>query len=364
MNPAVVAKRARNLVNLFEVNANRWLGRSFIPRQADCLCLETSSICNLRCRFCAYVKKQSPKVVMSQEFFADCVKQAVDLGYRRFEMTPCTGDVFTDRGIFDKLEHLENDPQVTSYEFFTNFTIPDPPAVERLFQLRKLRQVTISVYGHDLPTFMAISGGGEALYRRLLTNLETTLRLRERCHCRLSVGLRSTRQIPAFGSTDLLRVLGDLREAGIPVSISRVYNNWGGYVTQEDVRDLGVDITDENVVYKNGACVLLLTMVQITASGIVNGCACRDVDHTLRLGDLNQQRLAHIVSTDNQVYMTLIAEQQRGEFRPICRSCDFYKSIYHNRSIYRQQGTAMVSLADFKASLCGRSGGNGEKARG
>ena len=351
MNPAIVAKRARSLLSMVEIKVNRLVGRTFIPRQSDSLCFETSSVCNLRCRFCAYVKKQSPKVVMSQETFVDYIQQAVELGYHQFELTPCTGDVFMDRGIFDKLEYLENNPRVTSYRFFTNFTILDPPAVERLLRLPKLRCLTISAYGHDLTSFMAITRASEAVYLRLLANLETLLRLLDQRHCELSVGLRSTRRIPAFGSTDLMRLLGNLRKAGVPVHISHLYNNWGGYVLQEDVRDLEIDILGEKAVYKNGACTLLFTMVQVMATGIVNGCACRDVDATLRIGDLNHQSLRDILSADNQAYMSLIEEQQRGEFRPICRSCDFYKSIYHNRSVYRQQGTEMVSLAEFKASL-------------
>jgi hypothetical protein len=349
MNPALLARRARNLFSMIEINANRRLGRVRIPTQPRRLCIETSSICNLKCRFCAYVKKQSPKVVMSQEFFENCIRQAVELGYHDFELTPCTGDIFMDRGIFDKLEHLESHPEVSGYEFFTNLTVPEPSAVERLLRLPKLRQLSISVYGHDLQSFMAITGAGEAVYRRLLTNLDTALRTLGQRRCGLSIGLRSTRRIPAFGSTDLLRRLGDMRKAGVRVRISRAYNNWGGYVTQDDVRDLGIDIIGGNLVYKNGACVLLLRMVQITAGGIVNGCACRDVDATLRIGDLNRQRLSDILSVDNQAYMGLIDEQERGQFRPICRSCDFYKSIYHNRSIYRR--TAMVSLDEFKASL-------------
>src|SRR5437867_122504 len=96
MNPAVIAKSARNLLATVEINANRLLGREFVPAARDMLFIETSSLCNLKCRFCAYEKKHSPKVSMTDEFFFDCVTQALDLGCRRFELTPCTGDIFMD----------------------------------------------------------------------------------------------------------------------------------------------------------------------------------------------------------------------------------------------------------------------------
>ena len=42
-----------------------------------------------------------------------------------------------------------------------------------------------------------------------------------------------------------------------------VYNNWGGFVTSEDVRGLPIEIVGPNLIYKNGACVRLFTTVQI-----------------------------------------------------------------------------------------------------
>src|SRR3954452_21838939 len=95
-----------------EVRLNRSLGREFIPKRADTLFIETSSLCNLKCRFCAYEKKHSPRVSMKDEFFVDCVTQALDLGYRRFELTPCTGDVFMDRHFLNKVTFLENNARV------------------------------------------------------------------------------------------------------------------------------------------------------------------------------------------------------------------------------------------------------------
>jgi hypothetical protein len=83
----------------------------------------------------------------------------------------------------------------------------------------------------------------------------------------------------------------------------------------------------------------------------VNGCACRDVDATLQIGDLNSTPLRDIVSAKNPAYIQLIDEQQRGEFRPVCRSCDYYKSIYHQRSIHRTENMRMQSIQQFKDQI-------------
>jgi hypothetical protein len=73
----------------------------------------------------------------------------------------------------------------------------------------------------------------------------------------------------------------------------------------------------------------------------------------LRIGDLNKTPLREIISSRNSAYMQLIDEQQERRFRPICKSCDFYQSIYHNRRSYRRNGVKTQSLAEFKAALGG-----------
>jgi sulfatase maturation enzyme AslB (radical SAM superfamily) len=349
----IIARSVRNFASGIEVRLNRSLGREFIPkRAADTLAIETSSLCNLKCRFCAYEKKQSPRVTMKDEFFVDCVTQALGMGYRRFNLTPCTGDIFMDRGIFRKMEFLDSNAEVESFEFFTNFTILKSKDIERLTKLTKLKSVVVSIYGHDLETFVAITKSTENVYHRLVRNLETLLQLVGQKKFHLEIAVRSTMSVPRSGSSTLMRILRRFENAGIHVHKSGgLYNNWGGAITQSDVEGLQMRISDGKDIHKNGACTLLLTTVQILASGIVNGCSCRDVDATLRIGDLNKAPLREIISRHNAVYMQLIDEQQEGRFRPICKTCDFYQSIYHRRRSYGRNGLQTHSLAEFKVDL-------------
>ena len=57
MNWYVYAKAVRNLRNVVAINYNRKIGREFVPTRGTHLCIETSSICNLACCFCPYVKE-------------------------------------------------------------------------------------------------------------------------------------------------------------------------------------------------------------------------------------------------------------------------------------------------------------------
>ncbi len=349
MTRALLIKSVRNLKNAVAININRARGREFIPKGVPTLSIETSSLCNLECRFCAYMKKSSAKVTMKDEFFRSCVDQAVDMGYRHFDLTPCTGDVFMDRGVFRKLEHLESMTAVEGYGFHTNFTIPRARDIKRLLDFRKLSGFLISIYGYDAETFVDITRSTEKVYRRLVYNIETVLAETGRRRVPVSFSLHPGVASLRGRDSENTRLLARARTAGITVKVQKgVYNNWGGFVTNEDVRGLPIEIAGPDLIYKNGACVRLFTTVQVMATGIVNGCACRDANATLRLGDLNDTPLRDLISSRNPRYMALIEQQQKGEFPSVCQSCDLYASIYRNSSTYRKNGVELESIEAFK----------------
>jgi len=360
MNPFVIAKSAKNALSKVEINFNRLAGRELVPLQTKILNIETSSLCNLECVFCAYVKKNSPKVSMKDAFFKSCIEQATAMGYTQFELTPMTGDVFMDRHIFNKFDSLETHPTVEGYHFFTNFTLPDRDEIYRLVRLKKLNNLTVSIYGHDLQSFIAITKSTEKVYKRLRDNLESLLALMTEKTFNLDIVIRTTRDAPRKPSSDVMKLLERFREHGVHTRSSHVYNNWGGYVTQADVQGLAIDVTSSEGTYKRGACSLLFTDYQIMATGIVNGCAARDADASLKIGDLNEMPLNKILSPENPVYMRLIEEQQRGEFRSVCKSCDYYKSIYHTRKRQRKDGTKFQTIEEYKnrLRLASQSGAN------
>jgi hypothetical protein len=344
-----VIKTVRNLRNAVSININRARGVEFIPEKVSTLSIETSSLCNLDCVFCAYGKKESPKLTMSNELFASAIKQSLELGFNDYDLPPCTGDVFMDRHLFDKLTFLDETPGVKGYGFYTNFAVPRPKDIDRLVSLKKLSGIGISVYGHDLDTFLKISRTTEANYYRLVRNLEQILDIHKRQKFQMHIAVHAGRGSLRGRKSEIIDLLDRFKKAGVSIKQSKnVYNNWGGYVTQDDVRGLPIDVVGEDAIYKNGACVRLFTTIQIMATGIVNGCACRDVDATLKLGDLTATPLRDIISTKNPAYQTLIDEQQRGDFRPVCKSCDFYASIYHKSGSYKRNNVPLQTLSQWR----------------
>lgn len=348
MKSRVVERFLKNFVLRAEISINRKLGREFIPANSETFCIETSSACNLKCRFCAYEKKQSPRVSMSNELFISCTEQALDLGFNEFHLTPCTGDVFMDKNVFEKFEYMDTRDGIRAYHFFTNLTVLDEEQIGRLVTLKKLSRLTVSIYGHDEASFVALTNSSPKLYRRLISNLETLLSYRESWPFEVSIGFRSTFDAPCDESSELLRLIAQYRSKGVGVHSSHgIYNNWGGSISQEDVGDLNLLILSSDGIYKSGACVKLFDSFQVTASGVVNGCSCRDVDTTLKIGDVKEKSLRDILSKDNPEYLKVIEKQQNGKFQDVCKSCDYYRSVYHQPSNFRKNKIATQTMTEF-----------------
>lgn len=351
MNFKYLGRRFQHIVIGAEIIANRMLGREFIKDDLGIMSLEISSICNLKCRFCAYEKKVTPKVVMSNEMFFDCVNQAVELGYDRFELTPCTGEVFMDRHLFEKLHFLEQHPKVKEYSFFSNLTIPSHDQLVELTKLKKMVGLNISIYGHDEKSFVDITKSTSKVYGQLVSNLKVMLAQANRPFP-ISVGWRSTGDVPHKDSSELMELLGKLKRAGVRVNSPHgVFNNWGGLVSQNDVAGLSMKIMPGNKKYKSGACAKLFDSIQITASGIVNACSCRDVNSTLRIGDVRTTPLRKIISAENKDYIRLIEEQQARKFSSVCNGCDFYRSVYHKPTNYRRGKIPTQTIQEFMNAL-------------
>ncbi|MFX0186746.1 MAG: radical SAM protein [Candidatus Hodarchaeota archaeon] len=343
--------------DLLGLNLNRLLKNEFVPNPKEHIYIETTNICNLGCKFCAYSKASTKKTAMSNKKFFEIVNNATEAGYDTFGLTPIVGEVFVDKNFIQKLNFLENHKKVKNYHFFTNFTLGNKEIVDALLKFKKLKELFISLYGHDKESFMKFTGGSESVYNNLIENLEyLSNQLKNKSlDFELGFGLRTYR---SFNSLDectskLCQILKDIlnNTRRSHLNITKLYYNWGGYITQDDVEGLEITINKPTKYYKCGLCSLILYKNQILADGRINACACRDVDATLEIGDLNTQRFEEIYSIKNKKYIDIIKSQQNGYFNPVCRDCDFYRSIYKYYKVYHKYKRKLFCLNDFYASL-------------
>ncbi len=345
------------LKRMFEYNrlrlkfaGEKLVGHEFVP-QRNRMTIEPSGHCNLACKFCAYRKKEIGHVVMPNEDFANYIDQATELGFRTFSLTSSSGEIFFDKNITWKFDYLDNHPLVETYEFYTNFILPDEAMIRRVLNLKKLNWLGFSIYGHDEESFIRISGKTKKQYDRLVQNLNFLADIGSEGRDFLEFHLRTDKTFtwsPADGidenSSDLTKAMyRAVTEGGVKwLENFLVYDNWGGMVTEEDVADLDIELADGTLQPKYGACMLLFDEPMIFADGAVNACACRGIDRTLQIGDLTSTPLKHVLSARNDRYREIIDQHQRNEYPETCKDCMVYRSIYR-----KPRGWAFTSLSAF-----------------
>ncbi|MDD9878933.1 MAG: SPASM domain-containing protein [Magnetovibrio sp.] len=325
----------RSIGNFLAINWNRLSGREFVPHPRRTIFVETSGRCNLACRFCAY-PKSPPGALMDDEAFAEILDEVCAMGFSQIHPTPMLGDAFADPGLLRKFDAMEAEERVAAYSFYTNFILAREAQIRALPRYRKMNALYISIYGYDAETFTETTRKGARQFDKLVANLKVLEDLLEDWRpadgVHFNVRTKHTgASILAQGSelSDLMRRLSESGRATVTENVD--YDTWGGMIDQSEVDPLGIQLTDGRNIYMRGACFKIFGEVQIKADGQVHACACRDVDGSLRLGDLRETPLAEILSSANPRYRALIEAQMRGEFSENCRSCSMYRSVYDHR---------------------------------
>lgn len=333
---------------------NRARERESIP-QTNLIFVITSGICNLACRFCHYSKKSDGKEIADNASFSRYIEQVGAFGISHISLTPMTGEAMFDKQFLEKVRTIERSSAIESFEVYSNFILAKRENIDGLCESRKLKSLTISIYGHDAGSFTRITQKPAVQYDRLVANLEYLLSVRDRWPAMTDIGMRHGRRfdwsplVPPVGpESRLQQAIRDLcrhprfRWAGNYTD----YDSWNGTITADDVRGLDIDIRRRAAMPKIGACYMIFDEQAILPDGRVNACACRAIDDSLVIGDLNQQRLEDVLSLRNPAYAALIARQQRGDFPDACRTCTWYKSIYYRKT--RGVDPGYVTMREFR----------------
>ena len=190
----------------------------------------------------------------------------------------------------------------------------------------------VSLYGHDKVSFIEITQKGHIAYKRLVANLEyLTAQLTKYPDFKLKLGWRTSRKALKEAQnqgSDIINAVQTLeRHLGDTPNIFE-FNNWGGVIAPSDIIGLDLELNDGRHVVKDGLCVLTLSRTIVLADGRVNACACRDVEGSLVVGNVQQEPLSWILSYKNPAYKDLLASHMDGRFPKVCQSCDFYQSVF------------------------------------
>lgn len=323
-----------NFINKIIISFNKKFKKLYIPHPKNGIYIETTSLCNLNCKFCAYGKRDlnmHPQKTMSIQEFKSILNQCIEQNYSYIGLTPSTGDIFMDKNIFDKFNILENS-KLNGFHFYTNFIPIKNEKIIDLLNYEKLKFLGISIYGHNKDLFKKFSGSTDNAYNKFINNLETLNNLLSKNINKIqniSINLRSTKYfILEENNSDLSKIVKEIiKQNNVTYTYTHEYNNWGNLVNKKDVEGLDIYFSD-NHIKKQGACSLIFGKNIIGVNGNINACACRDANYTLRLGNIFEKKLKEILSSKNKKYKNLIEQQMNNNFPDVCYTCDFYTSIY------------------------------------
>ncbi len=364
MNFKKIIYQIKKKLKLLNRTKNYLLKKQYIPDYLSNINIENTSVCNLKCRFCAYDKRDLshvPYTTMSFDFFKDITDQCIDFGYKNFGLTPITGDVFMDKKIIEKFDYLEKIEDLNGFYFYTNFIPLNEIKIEKLFTYKKLTHLGISIYGHDEESFVKFSKGSVNSFKILIRNLEFFYKLlnNKKYNFKIEIGHRTSKDFDISKSNnDLSKIIKKINTLeNVLYDKNHSFNNWGGIIKSDDVKDLNVKF-QKQLVTKTGSCSLIYSRLAIGANGLVNACACRDANFDLKIGDLKKEKLIDIISLNNDAYKNLIQNQEKNKFHSVCEKCDFYKSIYEKSFptwTLKDKDVKIYSLKEFKKSLSTKS---------
>ena len=123
----------------------------------------------------------------------------------------------------------------------------------------QLTHLGISIYGHDEASFVNFSKGTSNSFKILKKNLEFFYKLlKERnFNFKIEIGHRTSKDFNIMESdNELSKILKKISNLeNVLYDKNHSFNNWGGMIKQEDVKDLNVKFQKE-LVPKTGSCSL------------------------------------------------------------------------------------------------------------
>jgi len=313
-----------------------------LPHPLESLFVATTTMCNFHCVFCAYPKTSLKRQVMPHADFETYIQEANRFGYRSFNLTPLVGEPLTDPLFIQRLLYLESHPGVLDYYFSTNLTLADEQFLATLSGLKKLRWLSISLYGQDEESFQTLTCASPVVYRSLLARLRDLSNYTELLqHTVLKI--RTTSRDYAPNPSELLGMVEQLSGQGAQVRVPGGLSNWSGMVDPKELEKLGLQTRQIDMPH-TGPCVFLFKPV-VLPDGRVNACSVGDGNATLVIGSLKQTGFMDLISAANPLYMALI-HAHLGSHKPqVCQGCTAFRGLSEKGFSYPFHRREPINLA-------------------
>src|SRR5579872_2424332 len=293
--------------------------------------IETTTLCNARCTFCAYPKISRPKTVMTMEMLEKVCRDFEALGGGLLGLSPMMSDPLVDPFVMDRIRLVnERFPTIILHMFTNLIGLPRLSDDEVVLLLRSLRHINVSIGGLEAEGYAEMFGVNkfDAVYKSLLRlgNLNRSIG----SPCQLILNVRTNK----VAATEQHPRMAVIRASGYRVmGIASEFSDFGGIVTQDHVPN-GIKIVKVDRSQERVPCLIAMSYMGVAPDGKVAGCACFDGRDATTIGDVSLASLGDI-------WASARAKQFRyafsaGSIPDICKTCAFYlpyASTFRNRGL-------------------------------
>jgi len=315
---AVLAGAGRSLIYKFKEPVQVEELRK-ITRQAPLfLQIETTNVCNASCIFCAYSGMNRKKGVMSLPLFRKIVQDYAEMGGGPVCLTPIVGDALLDPHFLQRLEILEEFPEIMQITVTTNGIALKKYSDEEICRiLESLYCLQLSVGGLEPETYATMFGVDR--FSQVMDGMERLLRLKFQVPNPANISFAFRTNDRKFETRHKTQLAG-YREKGVHISHIWSYANYSGAVENDAERKL--------VVYgsrgkKRNRCVSVSMNMTACWDGTITACGCADFQgDKLTIGHAGQDSLSEVWSGKKRA--AILESFVQGKLLPICRECSGY----------------------------------------
>lgn len=325
------AQQLSALSNIFfalERMAYRYKGREILKHMLSIIAvrplmvnLETYSVCNARCVFCARRKLPQTRKLMSLDLFKRICSEYGAMGGGYLGFSPLLADPLLDPLLLERLDIIGKSFSIISLHLFTNGIALQNFSDDQLIEiLVRLKCINISLGGLTKDEYKIMMGVDQ--FETVWQSLERLSRINQKlgCVCKLALHIRTHRRREAINSSALAK----LRELDYDCSdIMDSFSSWDGLITENDLPE-GAILKKRNNVRCKATCLIPMSYMMIMPDGRVLACGCIDAKESTHIGHLDDSTLMEIwQGSEIKAFRSSFIN---GTLYSVCKSCGYYRN--------------------------------------
>lgn len=314
----VVARLARARETAAHGRALRTMD-AIASRRPVFVSVETVTLCNARCVFCAYPKSDREKQIMTMELFAKICREYAALGGGFLSLNAVISDPLVDPLLFERIRLVKRDfPNITLALFTNGIRFAAFSDTELLEVLSAIAVLDLSLGGLEEADYAKMYG--VAKFKEVWSSL---LRIADlaRAH---GLNLRRTLHFRSWDAGRIVRheKYRQLQALGYDChDVLTTYSNWDGMVSAADLPE-GATISDQDNSNVSQPCGNPSLELTVTPNGDALACGCMDGKLSHVVGNAARQTLDEIwLGPELEAFR---ASFTNGKICDMCRGCKMY----------------------------------------